>query len=142
MLCIRGELRAPTRLTDGQSQRYLQKAKNGPLSHALDGFFCWQIGTRTLYSFKLMPFWWAKALALMHWRLLFFWQIGTPRLYIFKLMPKWKQFIYRVSHGKVFISDLRFWANKSNQTYLHNGFLISTKAQFIFHNKIFQILAF
>ena len=35
--------------------------------------------------------------------------------------------------------DLRFWIDKSNQAYLHNGFLIFRKDQFICHNKIFQI---
>ena len=49
---------------------------------------------------------------------------------------------YRVVHDKVDILELRFWEDESNQAYLHNEILIYRKAQFIFHNKIFQILAF
>ena len=37
--------------------------------------------------------------------------------------------------------DLRFWTDKSNQAYLHNGFLIFRKDQFIYDNKIFDIFS-
>ena len=38
--------------------------------------------------------------------------------------------------------DLRFKTDKSNQANLHSGFLTFRKDQFIYHNKIFQILTF